>query len=102
MFFRLRGKVNYGMPVKDVLHDAIGYSKQIEEARRSYHIKEKGNGESYDEVGLLVGDGILKIKLTSEEFLSRWRKGDKLIPIITAVMYLGDFPWDVPKACLRC
>lgn len=34
----LQGKVNYGMPVKDVLYDAIGYSKQIEEARRSYRL----------------------------------------------------------------
>ena len=92
----LQGKVNYGMPVKDVLYDAIGYSKQIEEARRSYRRNE--NDESYDEGEMLVEDGTLKIKLTSEEFLSGWRKGDKLIPIITAVVYLGDSPWDGPKS----
>ena len=94
----LQGKVNYGMPVKDVLYDAIGYSKQIEEARRSYRKDEKGEDESHDEAELLVKDGTLKIKLTSEEFLSGWRKGDKLIPIITAVIYLGDSPWDGPKS----
>ena len=94
----LQGKVNYGMPVKDVLYDAIGYSKQIEEARRSYRKDEKGNDESHDEAKLLVKDGTLKIKLTSEEFLSGWRKGDKLIPIITAVIYLSDSPWDGPKS----
>ena len=46
----------------------------------------------------LSDNGTLKIKLTSEEFLSGWRKGDKLIPIITAVIYLGDSPWDGPKS----
>ncbi|MBO6154267.1 MAG: Rpn family recombination-promoting nuclease/putative transposase, partial [Lachnospiraceae bacterium] len=43
-------------------------------------------------------DGTLKIKLTSEEFLSGLRKGDKLIPIITAVVYFGDTPWDGPRS----
>ncbi len=94
----LQGKVNYGMPVKDVLYDAIGYSKQIEEARRSYRKDKKGDNASQGEAELLVEDGTLKIKLTSEEFLSGWRKGDKLIPIITAVIYLGDSPWDGPKS----
>lgn len=37
----LQGKVHYGMPVKDGLYDMIGYSKQIEEAGRSYKKKEK-------------------------------------------------------------
>jgi len=36
--------------------------------------------------------------LTSEEFLSGLRKDDKLIPIITAVVYFGDEPWDGPKS----
>lgn len=40
------------------------------------------------------------IKTTSEEFLSGLRKGDKLIPIITAVVYLGEAPWDGPR-CLH-
>ncbi len=83
----MQGKVNYGMPVKDILYDAIGYSKQIEEARRSYHKKEKGNDKVNDEAELIVEDGTLKIKLTSEEFLSGWRKDDKFMPIITAVVY---------------
>jgi hypothetical protein len=35
----------------------------------------------------------LKIRLTSEEFLSGFRKGDKLIPIITATLLLSDEEW---------
>ena len=89
----LQDKVHYGMPVKDGLYDMLGYSKQIEEIRRSYRKQgEENAGE------ITAEDGTLKIKLTSEEFLSGLRKGDKLIPIITAVIYLGDTPWDGPRS----
>ena len=89
----LQDKVHYGMPVKDGLYDMLGYSKQIEEIRRSYRKQgEENTGE------ITAEDGTLKIKLTSEEFLSGLRKGDKLIPIITAVVYFGDTPWDGPKS----
>ena len=95
----LQDKVHYGMPVKDGLYDMLGYSKQIAEIKRSYQ-KESGeaNEAASDEGELTVEDGVLKIKLTSAEFLSGLRKGDKLIPIITAVVYLGDEPWDGPKS----
>ena len=89
----LQDKVHYGMPVKDGLYDMLGYSKQIDEIRRSYRKQgEETGGE------ITAEDGALKIKLTSEEFLSGLRKEDKLIPIITAVVYFGDTPWDGPKS----
>lgn len=95
----LQDKVHYGMPVKDGLYDMLGYSKQIAEIKRSY----KENSESADETGgnegeLTVEDGVLKIKLTSAEFLSGLRKDDKLIPIITTVVYLGEDPWGGPRS----
>ena len=87
------------MPVKDGLYDMLGYSKQIAEIKRSY----KKDSESADEADrdegeLTVEDGVLKIKLTNAEFLSGLRKDDKLIPIITAVVYLGEDPWDGPRS----
>ena len=89
----LQDKVHYGMPVKDGLYDMIGYSKQIAEIRRSYR------QDSVDQEGeITVDNGVLKIKLTSEEFLSGLRKEDKLIPIITAVVYFGEKPWDGPRS----
>ena len=91
----LQDKVHYGMPVKDGLYDMLGYSKQIAEIKRSY---KKGSEGSEDEGELTVDNGVMKIKLTSEEFLSGLRKGDKLIPIITAVVYLGEEPWDGPRS----
>ena len=88
----LQDQVNYGMPVKDGLYDMIGYSKQIAEIKRSY---KKGPP---DEGDITVEKGILKIKLAGAELMSGLRKGDKLIPIITAVIYFGDKPWDGPKS----
>ncbi len=39
----------------------------------------------------------LKIRLTRDEFLSGFRKGDKLIPIITATVLLSDKEWKGPR-----
>ena len=88
----LQDKVHYGMPVKDGLYDMLGYSKQIAEIKRSYRKDAAEEGE------ITVDDGVVKIKLTSEEFLSGLRKDDKLIPIITAVVYFGEEPWDGPRS----
>ena len=89
----LQDKVHYGMPVKDGLYDMLGYSKQIAEIKRSYK-----KADASEEGEITVDNGVLKIKLTSEEFLSGLRKDDKLIPIVTAVVYFGDEPWDGPRS----
>ena len=103
MGVEIQAKVHYAMPVKDGLYDMIGYSRQIEEARYSYRennsVKsENDSSDNTTEGNLFVDEGTLKIKLTNEEFLSGFRKEDKLIPIITAVVYLGSDPWDGPKS----
>ena len=55
------------MAVKNMLYDALQYAKQVEEAKKSYRDKNK----------------TADIKLSSEEFLSGFRKQDKLMPVIT-------------------
>ncbi len=90
----IQGHIHYAMPVKDGLYDMIGYSKQVEEARRSY----KKQKDQSDEANLQIENGTLKVKLTGDEFLSGFKKDDKLIPIVTAVVYLGDESWDGPKS----
>ena len=85
----LQGKAHYAMPVKKGLYDMIGYARQVDEARNSYRRKPE-EGDMY------VDEGTLKIRLTSEEFLSGFRKGDRLIPIITATVFLSDEEWDGP------
>lgn len=85
----LQGKTHYAMPVKKGLYDMIGYARQVDEARNTYRKKN-------EEGDLYVDEGILKIKLTSEEFLSGFREEDRLIPIITATVFLSDEKWNGP------
>ena len=97
----IQDKVHYGMPIKSGLYDMLGYSKQIEELKRKNRELAKNKdseGRSIDEGELVVENGVMKIKLTSEEFLSGLCKGDKLKPIITAVIYLGEEAWDGPRS----
>lgn len=94
----LQDKVHYGMPVKDGLYDMLGYSKQIAEIKRSYMEKDDADDAAGQDGELTIEDGVVKIRLTAAEFLSGLHKGDKLIPIITAVVYLRDEPWDGPKS----
>ena len=86
----VQNKVHYAMPVRDMLYDSINYASQVDEARKSYRNADKDAGE------LFFDEGELKIKLSREEFLSGFRKGDKLIPIVTAVIDFGPDKWDGP------
>ena len=68
--------IHYAMPVKDMLYDALNYAQQVSEAKKTY---------SKDD------------QLTKEEFLSGFRKEDKLMPVITLVIYFNLIaPMQVP------
>ena len=41
-------------------------------------------------------------KSGSAEFLSGFYREDRLIPIITVVVYFGADSWDAPKSFMRC
>lgn len=75
-------KIHYAMAVKNMLYDALQYAKQVEEAKRSYR-----NGLNKK-----------RIKLNSEEFLSGLKKADRLMSVITLVVYFGDKDWDGAKS----
>ena len=75
-------KIHYAMSVKNMLYDALQYAKQVEEAKRSYRDRSKKK----------------QVKLNSEEFLSGLKKEDKLMPVITLVVYFGDKDWDGAKS----
>ena len=85
----LQSSIHYAMPPRNMLYDSINYASQVDAARASYK-------KSYKNIKL-DKDGI-RIQLTDEEFLSGFRKGDKLIPIITAVIYFGADEWDAPMS----
>ena len=67
--------VNYAMPVKNMHYDASNYVQQVLAAKKSYGKEDR---------------------LTNAEFLSGFRKGDKLMPVITLVIYFGASEWDGP------
>lgn len=75
--------VHYAMPVKNLLYDAIRYAKQVEKKTAEY--KKKDNKDTIP-------------KLSNSEFLSGWRKEDKLRPVITITIYFGADEWDGPRS----
>lgn len=69
--------IHYAMPVKNALYDFLNYGDQVNEAR-------KRHGE----------DGSIK----GAELLSGFLKKDRLIPVVTLVVYFGVKPWDGPRS----
>ena len=76
-----QSEVHYSMPVRDMLYDALQYVKQVEEAIRSR--KKNKNSD---------------MKISSGEYLSGFHKDDKLVPVITLVLYFGSKKWDAPMS----
>ncbi len=73
-------KIHYGMPLRALLYDGLGYLKEYQEIAK----QRKNEGG----------------KVTEDEFLSKIRKEDRLHPIITIVIYYNEKPWNGPL-CLR-
>ena len=69
--------IHYAMPVKNMIYDALNYGSQVKEAARRHR-------KNHD-------------KLTPAEFLSGFRKKDKLTPVITITLYWGADKWDGPR-----
>jgi hypothetical protein len=70
--------VHYAMPVKNMCYDALRYDKQVEQAKQSHRKAKDSRGHS------------------SGEYLSGFYKTDRLIPVITLVMFFGADDWDGP------
>ncbi len=66
--------INYAMPVRNMLYDAIQYAVQINDLTNLH----KTN----------------KDRINGNEFLSGMLKEDKLKPVITLVVYFGTEEWD--------
>lgn len=71
-----QSEIHYAMPARNMLYDAISYTEQISQMQLSH--KEKGT------------------KLSKPEFLSGMAKEDKLVPVLTLVVYWGQEDWDAP------
>ena len=93
--------IHYAMPVKDMVYDSLHYASQVEEAARS-HRRETGKvredkvrAEEYEPTESVTGK-----KVSSGEYLTGFYKEDRLIPVITLVVYFGADKWDAP-VCLH-
>jgi len=71
----LQNHIHYAMPVRAMLYDAIEYEAQVQRTA-SLRSRER----------------------ESDAFLSGFRKDDKLIPVITLVLYLKPDKWDGPRS----
>lgn len=69
--------IHYAMPVKNALYDFLNYGDQVNEARKRH-----------GEAGSIKG----------AELLSGFLKEDRLIPVVTLVVYFGVKPWDGPRS----
>ena len=75
-----QSEIHYAMPVRNMVYDALQYSAQVDEAAKSYRKSDE------------------KLKMTSGEYLSGFRRNDKLVPVITLVVYFGANEWDAPMS----
>ena len=74
-------KIHYAMPVRTMIYDGLTYHDQIRKLRS----QRKNDPKETEDASQ---------SLTSEEFLSHFRKDDKLIPCITLVFYYDEKTWD--------
>ena len=71
-----QAKVHYAMPVRAMLYDSLNYANQVDLKSEENRKKKKVSN--------------------SDEFLSGFTKQDKLLPVITLVVYFGSNTWDGP------
>ena len=67
------------LPVKNMVYDALKYAGQVENSARSH--REAKQWPS-----------------TSGEYLTGFYKADRLIPVITVVVYFGSDTWNAPRS----
>jgi len=79
----LQSEVHYGMPVRNMLYDAMQYERQMKEIAERHRRERK--------------EGAGKKNQSSGEYLSGLNKEDKLIPVITLTMFFGAEEWDGPR-----
>jgi len=80
-----QSNIHYAMPVKNGLYDFLQLSEQVSEIARN-HKKNKEYRKENDS----------DKQVNSDEFLSGFYKDDRLLPVITLVIYWGSAEWDAP------
>ncbi len=74
--------VHYAMPVRCAVYDSMNYAGQVRNTARSNRQLRLDK----------------KITVTGDEFISGFRKKDRLTPVITLTVYFGADKWDGPRS----
>ena len=112
-----QAKVHYAMPVRSMIYDALQYGIQVSDAvnsQKNRKSKQRKNSVTERQKDGAVGqrnDGTpdqgkstvehrkknaAVLKLSDDEFLSGFRKGEHIRPVITLVIHFGTKKWDGP------
>ena len=78
-----QSEVHHAMPVRNMVYDALQYAAQVEETARA-HRKAREAG--------------LEKKPDASEYLLGFYREDRLIPVITLVLYFSPGEWDGPMS----
>ena len=70
--------INYAMPVRIMLYDALSYTIQVEQIAKDNKVMKKYNNTT--------------------EFISGFLKEDRIKPVCTVVIYFGPKEWDAPRS----
>ncbi|MDO4291910.1 MAG: Rpn family recombination-promoting nuclease/putative transposase [Eubacteriales bacterium] len=68
---------HYAMPCKNMMYDAMNYSSQVSQAGKSHRSDHKAD---------------------RAEYLSGFTKDDRLMPVVTLVLFWGAGEWDAPRS----
>lgn len=84
--------IHYAMPVKNGVYDFLQLAHQVSEKANSHRkMPQMSQSKSWQEAEQDSAE-----KISEHEFLSGWWKTDKLVPVITLVIYFGTQEWDAP------
>ncbi|MCI8664129.1 MAG: hypothetical protein HFG69_12915 [Hungatella sp.] len=75
-----QSNIHNAMPVKNMVYDALQYAKQVSNAAASH--KRSGDYKETD----------------GDEYLSGFMKQDRLLPVVTVVVYFDSKEWDGPMS----
>lgn len=78
----LQEHIHYGMPLRTMIYDSLGYLKEFDGVRRW----NKNNGVK---------------AVNADEFLSGIKKEDRFHPIINIILYYGEKEWDGPVSLME-
>lgn len=72
--------ISYAMPARNMLYDSLEYSRQIEKTAAEHKKSKDYSGR------------------TTGEYLSGFYETDRLVPVITLVVYFGEKEWTAPRS----